>query len=99
MLGVAHAVGHYGVVGGVGLVSLWRWDARRDQRNFEAERRKTPFHCIRCDTLYTAPGGTELCRCPKCGHENTRLKFLRVALGSSLTGTKRAMRPGALNAT
>jgi DNA-directed RNA polymerase subunit RPC12/RpoP len=33
------------------------------------------FHCIRCDALYTAPTGTELCRCPKCGHQNGRLRF------------------------
>ena len=65
----------YCVLVGVVVVSLWLWYDRRDHRNFEAERRKTSFHCIRCDTLYTAPAGTELSRCPKCSHENARLKF------------------------
>ena len=39
------------------------------------ERRRTTFHCIRCDALYTASAGTELYKCPKCGHENSRLRF------------------------
>lgn len=57
------------------FVSLWLWYDRRDNRRFELERRKTTFHCIRCDALYTAPQGTEMCRCPRCGHENARLRF------------------------
>lgn len=61
----------------VGLVflGLWLWYDRRDHQRFELERRKTTFHCIRCDALYTAPVGVELCACPKCGHENSRLRF------------------------
>lgn len=54
---------------------LWLYYDRRDHRHFELERRKVTFHCIRCDTLYAAPTGTELHRCPKCGHENVRLRF------------------------
>ena len=42
---------------------------------FERERRKTTFHCIRCDALYSAPAGTDLSPCPKCGHPNARLRF------------------------
>jgi DNA-directed RNA polymerase subunit RPC12/RpoP len=57
------------------FLALWLWYDRRDHRRFELERRKRTFHCIRCDTLYTAPTGTEVCRCPKCGHENLRLRF------------------------
>jgi rRNA maturation endonuclease Nob1 len=57
------------------FLGLWLWYDRRDHRRFELERRKRTFHCIRCDTLYTAPTGTEVCRCPKCGHENARLRF------------------------
>ncbi len=60
---------------GLSFLGLWLWYDSRDHRRFERERRKTSFHCIRCDTLYTAPAGTELCKCPRCGHENTRLKF------------------------
>jgi len=61
----------------VGLVflGLWRWYDHRDHRRFELERRKTTFHCIRCDALYAAPAGAESCRCPRCGHENARLRF------------------------
>ena len=57
------------------FLGLWLWYDRRDHRTFERERRKTTFHCIRCDRLYTAPVGSELAKCPRCGHENTRLKF------------------------
>lgn len=57
------------------FLALWLWYDRRDHRTFEQERRKTTFHCIRCDELYTAATGVELAKCPRCGHENTRLKF------------------------
>jgi len=61
----------------VGLVFLatWLYYDRRDHALFEQERRKTTFHCIRCDRLYTAAAGAELGRCPRCGHENSRLRF------------------------
>ena len=57
------------------FLGLWFYYDRRDHRRFERERRKTVFHCIRCDALYTAPAGTEQQKCPKCGHENVRLRF------------------------
>lgn len=57
------------------FLGLWLWYDRRDHRTFERERRKTTFHCIRCDQLYTAVIGTEVAPCPRCKHENTRLKF------------------------
>ena len=57
------------------FLGLWFYYDRRDYRRFERERRKTTFHCIRCDQLYTASLGSELCPCPRCAHENTRLKF------------------------
>ncbi|MSU49140.1 MAG: hydrogenase nickel incorporation protein HypA [Opitutus sp.] len=57
------------------FLGLWYYYDRRDHQRFEHERRKTTFHCIRCDALYTAPKGTEMCQCPKCGYENARLKF------------------------
>jgi len=57
------------------FLGLWLYYDRRDHRHFELERRKTTFHCIRCDTLYAAPTGSELSKCPKCGHENARLRF------------------------
>jgi hypothetical protein len=60
---------------GLAFLGLWRWYDQRDHRRFELERRRTTFHCIRCDALYTASAGTELYKCPKCGHENSRLRF------------------------
>lgn len=68
------AVVYCSLVGAVFLV-LWLWYDRREHARFEGQRRKTSFHCIRCDRLYTAPGGCELCACPRCGHENSRLRF------------------------
>lgn len=65
----------YGLVvfGGVG--TLWFYYDRRDRAYYDDERRKITFHCIRCDTLYTEKAGTETAPCPKCGHQNIRLKF------------------------
>jgi Zn finger protein HypA/HybF involved in hydrogenase expression len=59
----------------VAFVGLWLWYDRRDHRRFERERRKTAFHCIRCDMLYAAPRSTDVRPCPRCGHENVRLRF------------------------
>ncbi len=60
---------------GLTFLVLWLWYDRRDHQRFEIERRKTTFHCIRCDALYSAPAGTGLSPCPKCGHKNARLRF------------------------
>jgi DNA-directed RNA polymerase subunit RPC12/RpoP len=60
---------------GVAFLALWLYYDRREHAWFERERRKTTFHCIRCDRLYAAPAETELCRCPRCGHQNMRLRF------------------------
>ncbi len=57
------------------FLALWLTYDRRDHLRFEQERRKVAFHCIRCDRLYVAPAGVQLCRCPGCGHENARLRF------------------------
>lgn len=75
MLALNSAVVLYCVFVAVVFVGLWLWYDRRDYHRFERERRRTTFHCIRCDALYSARFGTELCKCPKCGHENVRLKF------------------------
>jgi hypothetical protein len=60
---------------GIIFLGLWLWYDRRDHRRFELERRRTTFHCIRCDALYSAPSGADLRKCPKCGYENSRLRF------------------------
>jgi rRNA maturation endonuclease Nob1 len=69
------AVLAYCVVVAAVFLGLWLFYDRRDHRRFEHERRRTTFHCIRCDRLYAAPEAPELCRCPRCGHENSRLRF------------------------
>ena len=54
---------------------LWFYYDRRDKHLYDLERRKVNFHCIRCDKLYTAKAGTELCECPRCHFQNQRLTF------------------------
>lgn len=61
------------VLGGFGL--LWVYTDRRDRRLYEAQRRRISFHCIRCNHLYAATPGRETVACPRCQHENVRLKF------------------------
>jgi len=68
------AVVYCSLVGTV-FVGAWLYYDRRDHACFEGERRRTTFHCIRCDRLYTARAGAELAKCPRCGHENSRLRF------------------------
>ena len=60
---------------GLLFLGLWLWYDRRDHASFDAECRRTTFHCIRCDQRYAAPAGAQLCACPRCGHENARLRF------------------------
>ena len=48
---------------------------RRDRHLYESQRRRTIFHCIRCDKLYAARAGTDTCPCPRCGFNNARLTF------------------------
>jgi DNA-directed RNA polymerase subunit RPC12/RpoP len=54
---------------------LWIYYDRRDRSLYELQRRRITFHCIRCDHLYTGVGSAETVPCPKCGHQNVRLKF------------------------
>lgn len=65
----------YCVIVAVAFIGLWLWYDRRDHLRFERERRKATFHCIRCDALYSAPATSALAVCPKCSHENARLRF------------------------
>ena len=57
------------------FLALWMFYDRRDHLLFEHARRKSSFLCIRCSHIYAAPGSVDLWKCPRCGHENTRLKF------------------------
>ena len=65
----------YGLLVVGGFVFLWVYYDRRDRAFYDTERRKITFHCIRCDTLYTEKAGTATAPCPKCAHQNVRLKF------------------------
>jgi len=75
MLEFSTAVVAFCVVVAALFLALWLFYDRRDHLRFEGERRRTTFHCIRCDRLYTAPRGAELALCPRCGHQNARLRF------------------------
>jgi Zn finger protein HypA/HybF involved in hydrogenase expression len=57
------------------FLTLWTYYDRRDHARFEAERRRTVFHCVRCDTVYAERGLPDASRCPRCRHENGRLRF------------------------
>lgn len=61
---------------GLALVfAVWiRYD-RVDARLSDHRRMRTVFHCVKCGTLYTRPRRREAGLCPKCGHNNIRLKF------------------------
>ncbi len=54
---------------------LWAYYDRRDRSYYDTGRRLITFHCVRCDHLYTEKAGTQTAPCPKCGHQNVRLKF------------------------
>lgn len=57
------------------IFGLWIYYDVRDRKLIDAKRRRVVFHCIRCDKLYSAPEGTEVCKCPRCRFENSRLRF------------------------
>ena len=80
MLEFPIAVVVYCVLVAAVFLGLWLFYDRRDHMRFDRQRRRATFHCIRCDRLYTGPEGTELCTCPRCGHENARLRF-ELAVG------------------
>lgn len=65
----------YGVSVIGGVAALWFYYDWRDRSFYDAGRRRITFHCIRCDHVYTRLAGTETSPCPRCGHENVRLKF------------------------
>lgn len=68
------AAAYCAIVGAI-FLGLWLYHDRRDHQRFERERRRTTFHCIKCDRLYTSAEGTDLAPCPRCGHENARLRY------------------------
>ena len=61
---------------GLLFTGLWLWYERRDRTRLAALRDRATFHCARCAALYAAPRtDSETAPCPKCGHENARLRF------------------------
>jgi hypothetical protein len=57
------------------FLGLWIYYDRRDFQQFEGERRKSTFLCVRCDQLYVQAGQPATCECPRCGFLNSRLRF------------------------
>ena len=57
------------------LLALWGYYDRRDRQLYDATRRKTTFHCLKCSHVYTSVGSQDLCPCPRCGHPNPRMQF------------------------
>lgn len=57
------------------IVGLWIYYDLRDNNLYEAERKRTIFHCVKCDKIYTKKQGTEVGACPRCGFKNARLKY------------------------
>ncbi|HEU5078069.1 MAG TPA: hydrogenase nickel incorporation protein HypA [Opitutaceae bacterium] len=57
------------------FLALWMFYDRRDYALFEHARRKSTFCCVRCHHLYGVPGEPDVWKCPKCGHENSKLRF------------------------
>lgn len=65
----------YIALGAGGLFVLWIYTDFRDKQLYDSRRRKLVYHCIRCDHLYTGTGENERKRCPRCQHDNHRLRF------------------------
>ncbi len=60
----------------LGVFALAAWVLSRRQRvAYERLARTATFHCMRCDSVYTADADSDLQPCPKCGYKNTKLRF------------------------
>jgi Zn finger protein HypA/HybF involved in hydrogenase expression len=42
---------------------------------YDRTRRRTTYHCLKCNQVYTADAQAGLAPCPRCGHPNPRLHF------------------------
>ena len=58
------------ICGGAALVNT-----RRQKRDYEGLARTSTFHCLRCDSVYTASADCDSMQCPKCGYKNSKLRF------------------------
>ncbi len=57
------------------VIGLWFYYDWRDRSLYELERFPVLFHCIKCDSIYTAKRESDLVACPHCRFENSRLIF------------------------
>ncbi len=57
------------------FLGLWIYYDRRDHARFDAERRRTIFHCVKCDRVYAVRGEPLEADCPACGFKNGHLRF------------------------
>ncbi|MBX7121245.1 MAG: hydrogenase nickel incorporation protein HypA [Opitutaceae bacterium] len=56
-------------------LGVWLYYDRRDSARFDRPRRKHVFFCVRCNEPYAAATDAERVPCPRCGYENSRLRF------------------------
>lgn len=49
--------------------------SRKGKRTYEKLARTSTYHCMRCDSIYTASPDLKVASCPKCGYKNSKLKF------------------------
>lgn len=57
------------------VLALYLYYDHRNGRRFARNRRKSAYHCVKCDHLYAANRDDALHPCPRCGHPNGRLKY------------------------
>ena len=49
--------------------------SRRQNKSYERLAKTSTFHCLHCDSVYTAPANKDIMECPNCGYRNPKLKF------------------------
>ena len=57
------------------ILSLWFYYDWKQGHQYEAQRFRVIYHCIKCSHIYTGPYRSEESDCPQCGFTNGRLRF------------------------
>ena len=57
------------------ILPLWFYYDWKQGHQYEAQRYKVIYHCIKCSRIYTGPYRSEESDCPQCGFTNGRLRF------------------------
>lgn len=65
----------YPLIGVLLIAGLWWFYDRRDRKFYDRTRRRTTFHCLKCQHVYTSTDRHEIDECPRCRHPNARLHF------------------------